>query len=492
MRIGTDGVSRSRRDFLVRGAYSLSSLAFASFLPVGPGCSTASTQGKGASNELDLLAPGEPGYADTILGYNATLNGRKDLPNPQLVALPRNETAVAEVLRLAHSKKLPLHIRGGGHSFEGLNTGPGMLLSLSGMNAIEVDASRNLVRVGAGARLGEVATALAAQGQWMPMGSCPSVGIVGLTLGGGYGLASRKLGLACDALKEVRLIDARGKSWVASERENRELFWAHRGGGGGNFGVVTQLTFKTTTVRRLSVLKVALPPEKAEELLKIWQASITQSRDELGIVLFMEGAASGMSEPVILAQYWGSPSEAHEAFRPFYPLFDKRKPIPTFKELSSLESFEFFGGPARAPLAPSQFKGKSHYFKRELSPSDSQGFLKELRAAGPGWLRVILDPYRGAIGRVPRDETAFVHRDALFSIQYRADWSQAEDRESVLRRLAALYGRMQPISSGAYVNYCDKELPSWDTAYYGSHLPRLRSVKRTVDPEGFFHHDLSL
>lgn len=433
----------------------------------------------------ETYRPGSREYEALRRGFNMAY----DDVRPTLITLPRTDEDVARVLEACRRQGLPLHLRSGGHSFEDTNTGPGVLMDLRHRKRVQVDPRRRLVTAEAGAKLGAVVTALAPHRLAIPTGSCPSVGVTGLTLGGGYGFLSRKLGLTCDALVEAELFDARARRWTASAQQNPELFWALRGGGGGNFGVVTRLTFRARPVpATATVLRARVRAADRLDFLTTWQSWIPSGPDDLTPLVYLAATRDGLDGPVVLAQHLGGVQEAERALAPFMPFLD----APELKEMPMLAAAEFFGGALDAPMRPVRFKSKSHFFNQALGRDEWSALLTKLDVPVDGVVAVMLDPWQGAIARVAADDTAFAHRDALLSIQYRADWDTPEQRASCVARLADLYASMAPRSSGAYVNYSDKDLTAAHRAYYRDNLERLRDVKRRFDGEGFFRHALSL
>lgn len=434
----------------------------------------------------ETFEPGAPGYDELTRGYNVAYHDVR----PRLITLPHSRDEIVRTLAMCQREKWPLHLRGGGHCFEDLNTGPGVLLDTRRMNRVLLANDRKTVTVEAGATLGAVHRALAPHGLTIPTGSCPSVGVAGLTMGGGYGLVSRKYGLTCDALVELELLDAQGRVHRVSRDENADLFWALRGGGGGSFGVVTQFTFSPKPITdEVCVLRARVRPELRLEFLNFWQSWITEGPDELTPLIYLAATARGIDGPVVLAQHCGNLSSARLALAPFWHFFESDSEI---KVASALEATEYFGGKLDAPLEPVRFKSKSHFFKRKFTDVEWGAFVDLLEKPIQGLVGLMLDPWQGAISRVPMDATAFAHRDALFSIQYRADWGLEAGKAGSLEALDQLYTLQSPLSNGAYVNYSDKNLSNWRHAYHGVHLQRLVDVKRRYDPDGFFRHALSI
>lgn len=436
---------------------------------------------------VEAFTPDTSGYEALVRGYNVAYHAVR----PRLITLPRTREEVIRVLAHCQREGWPLHLRGGGHAFEDLNTGVGVLLDMRRMSRVEVSPDRTRASVQAGATLGTLHQTLLPEGLILPSGTCPGVGVAGLTMGGGYGMLSRKYGLTCDSLLEAELIDAEGRLHLASAQENPELFWALRGGGGGNFGIVTRFTFALKPASATTcVLKARVRPELRRQFLAFWQAWISDGDEELTPLVYVATTSEGIDGPVVLAQHWGNEQNARVALAPFMPFLEPKELELT--ELSPLQAFEFFGGKLDAPMTPARFKSKSHFFKRRLSDAQWDAFIQLLSEPFDGLVGLMLDPWQGSIARVAMDDTAFFHRDALFSIQYRADWGTETEEAASLACLQRLYSSLTPLSDGAYVNYSDKSLPDWRNAYYGAHLQRLTDVKRRYDPGDYFRHPLSL
>lgn len=436
---------------------------------------------------VESFTPDASSYESLVRGYNVAYHSVR----PRLITLPRTQAEVIEVLSHCQREGWALHLRAGGHSFEDLNTGSGVLLDLRRMNGVEISPDKKTVSVQAGATLGKLHQTVLPQGLSLPSGTCPGVGVAGLTMGGGYGMLSRKYGLTCDSLLSVEVIAADGRVHTASAQEHPALFWALRGGGGGNFGIATRFTF---TVRRANakvcVLKARVRPDLRRQFLAFWQSWISDGDDALTPLVYVAATSQGIDGPVVLAQYSGKLASARLALEPFMPFLDPND--LELSELAPLRAFEFFGGKLDAAMTPARFKSKSHFFKRQLSDAQWDAFIEQLNLPIDGLVGLMLDPWQGAIARVPVNDTAFVHRDALFSVQYRADWITEAEEAAGLECLQRLYTTLTPLSDGAYVNYSDKSLPDWRTAYYGAHLQRLTEVKRQYDPNNYFRHPLSL
>lgn len=434
-----------------------------------------------------LLVPSHPQYG----AFNKTFNLRTAL-SPAIRLLCKSETAVAEAIAWARAHQVPFAVRGGGHSYEGLSNSRGLVIDMRLMNAITLDPARRTVTVGAGAALGEVYKKLAAHGLAIPAGSCPTVGVAGHTLGGGYGLLARNFGLACDNLLSVELIDANGQLLRASAAENSDLFWALRGGGTGSFGVVTKFEFQAHPVRNVSIfgLKWLVPtPAEAARLLSAWQSWIATVPKSTTVILT---AAKDPKTGQLLIRCAG------QSLAPLATLANTIAPLQKvgapvlykWQHVPFLNAVAYFAGGSEA-YPENYLKAKSSYVKSPIPEPALRELMQEI-LVNPVF--VAFDAYGGAIDDKRADETAFPHRAGnLCSIQYAAVWFDAKLTTARMAQVQKLHSVIAPhVSASAYANYCDLEIPNWAEAYWGENLPRLKEVKRKYDPENVFRHAQSV
>ncbi len=408
---------------------------------------------------------------------------------PDAVARPVDGIDVRDAVRFCTGKGIHVRARSGGHSYAGYSTAAqGVVLDLRKLNTVTVDAQAGTATVGAGAQLIDLYARLAQSSVTVPGGSCPSVGIAGVTLGGGFGLAARHLGLTIDSLRGVRIVTADGRLRSVDARADSDLLWALKGGGGGNFGVVTEFTFATHPMPASSTFfKVTWPWSSAAEAIEAWQAWAPHTNDKITSVLDISTGPSIST----FGQYLGSASDVPGLIAPL-----KAVPMATLTELTQ-ESYMMIqmrlAGCAAKTLAWCHTTGAAPggQMPREIFQAKSDYVVKPLPAAGrarmiaaaeaPGSGAFLCDAYGGAIDRVGADQTAFVHRGPLFCIQYYSgvtttDWVQQA------------WTKMRPFVSGmAYQNYIDPDLNGWEQAYYGSNLGRLKVTRTRIDPHHYFN-----
>ncbi|GAA4339958.1 FAD-binding oxidoreductase [Streptomyces venetus] len=418
-----------------------------------------------------LLRPGDPGFEDARKVFNP-LN---DDHVPVAVAQCESTSDVREAVRAA-ANHVPLAARSGGHSYVGYSAPHGGLtLDLRRMSAVEVQ-SNGVATMGAGAPLRDVYGGVAQANRCLPAGSCFTVGIAGVTLGGGIGVLQRRFGLTCDHLVGAEMVTADGRTLTVSAARTPDLFWALRGGGGGNFGIVTQFTFATDPAPALTVFVVGFPPGKVPEVLSAWQSWISAAPRELWANCNMTG---GDVPSCRVAGCFVGPSSSCNPL--LDDLISRSGVLPNRRTVQDREFFSamrfFSGSPERQ-----SFVASSRILSEQASSPDA---VASLLVGRPG-VSIILDPLGGAVADVGVQQTAFPHRKAFATAQIYASATAASEAE-VTRTVRDVVAGLASLGfGGGYVNYIDPALPDWAQAYYGPNLQRLRSVAHDYDPDGVF------
>jgi FAD/FMN-containing dehydrogenase len=432
-----------------------------------------------------VFTRGQTGFAPAAHIFDP----RFDHVLPDAVARPVDGTDVRDAIRFCTAQGVHVRARSGGHSYAGYSTAAsGVVIDLRRLDRITVDQGSGTALVGAGAQLIDVYGGLAAHGRTVPGGSCPSVGIAGVTLGGGFGLAARHLGLTSDSLIAVEIVTADGQLRSVDTATDPDLLWALRGGGGGNFGVVTAFTFATHPMpSSATYFEVTWPWSAAGEAIEAWQTWAPQATDGVTSILHLESAG-----PRIFAngQYIGPSGQLPAVVKPLLGAtgasLAANTELPYMRLQMLLAGCEGRTHPAchtvgTAPggvMPRETFRAKSDYVAQPLPAAGRAAMIAAAEHPGAGDL--LCDAYGGAIGRLAPSATAFVHRDPLFCIQYygagaSADW------------IDQAWHKLRPFVSGmAYQNYIDPALPGWQHAYYGQNLARLKATRARVDPHHFF------
>jgi len=453
------------------------------------------------ANELrgEVVLPGASAYEQARLLFDT----RFDSIKPRAVVFCESTVDVQRTVRWARKHAVRIVPRSGGHSYGGYSTTSGVIVDVSRLNGVALDPSHRAV-VGAGARLIDVYAGLAQHARTVPAGSCPTVGIAGLALGGGVGFASRKYGLTCDNLIEATVVLADGSAVVANAHAHPDLYWALRGGGGGNFGIVTRLVFRTHPVGQVATYAIEWNWSDAAKVVQAWQKLAPHAPDGLFSVLNLNAAVGGRARITSAGQLFGSADRLRELVKPLANAGTATRFSVTSR--SYLDAQEMWAGcsgtiaechlPPQGHLGRSTFKGKSSFANKPLTLGGINAMIRQIEAritTGSGSGIILLDSYGGAINRVKKDATAFVHRDALFSLQYLAYWEPSAAAEPNLRWLRNFYAAMRPyVSPFAYQNYIDPDLGNWERAYYGTNLRRLVAVKQRYDPKNVFRSSQSI
>jgi FAD/FMN-containing dehydrogenase len=448
-----------------------------------------------------LLRPTDAGYLTASRLYSTRYDGIR----PAAVAQCATTEDVQKCLAFIRATGMPVAARSGGHSYAGYSTTSGLVINLGPMKQVKATGA-NTATVGAGATLVDVYAGLASQNRSVPGGSCPTVGITGSTLGGGVGVVARKYGLSCDAVTAIDLVTVDGQAIRCTESSEADLYWAHRGGGGGNFGIVTAIEFQTHATQSLTHFLVRWDWSHAHDVVSAWQEWLPTTPNELWSSLHIDGAGSALDTPHVYASgvFVGSPSGLS-------PLLDSlqsasKAPMTSrYVQAGDYLSTMFVeGGCAnlttlechRADTNPGGKLGReanasrSDFIASPLTPAGVDVLLAGIERRRtlnlPGG-SVLFDAYGGAINSIAPGDTAFVHRDKLACLQYVAPWAASAPSPVVAANQAwldGLWGQLRPYVSGyAYLNYIDPKLADWQHAYYGANLARLTSVKAAADPK---------
>jgi FAD/FMN-containing dehydrogenase len=456
----------------------------------------------------DLIRPGDRGYVQA----RRLFEPRFDALEPAGIAYCHSPADVATCLSFVRKFRLPVRVRSGGHSYAGWSTVTGgLVVDVSAMNSVSFGS--NTVTVGAGLDLIHFYAALAASEVAVPGGSGPTVGIAGSALGGGIGALSRLYGTTSDNLTAIELVTADGSTLTCDGTHNSDVLWACRGGGGGNFGVATSLTFQTHALTELCVFSLTWPWSQAAAVVSAWQSWAPYASDAMWSTLRLSAGFGGAPALSVSGTYAGTPHGLARHLDRFYHRSGFEPATSVASQESYLDAMLVQAGCSAVPL-PACHTGpggrlprvpsfaKSDFF---TSPLSGRGLRKLLsgveriggiRGAVGGAGSAELSALGGAVNRVPAAATAFVHRDALFLAQYSTAWTSRGARDLVANQhswLRSYYRTLHRHANGeAYQNYVDPELRDWQQAYYGANYPWLKLVKATVDPANVFHFPQSI
>jgi FAD/FMN-containing dehydrogenase len=433
-----------------------------------------------------VIRPDDEAYEEARRVYNAMVDVR-----PAAIVRCATEDDVVAVVRLAAEKGMDLAVRGGGHSVPGFGTAEGAIVAdLSGLQSVRVDDATRTASAGGGTTWGRFNDVTAAHGLATTGGIISTTGIGGLTLGGGIGYLCRGHGLSCDNLVSARVVTADGSLVTADENENADLFWALRGGG-GNFGVVTEFTYRLHPVTTIYGGPMFFELADGAAVLRYFRDFIATAPREFGGFPAFQIAPplpfvpeNRAGEPfVALVSCWTGPEE------------EGRQILDGFRAVSAPVAEHI--GPMPYPALNSAFDGLvppglQHYWKaayvRDLTDEAIAVHMEHGPKVPTVNSTVHLYPIDGAVHDVPGDATAFGHRDANFAPVIAGMWPDPADNEANIRWVRDYYAAIAPHSdAGGYINFASPDDQDKVADNYGANYRRLGEIKRRYDPDNLFH-----
>ncbi len=429
-----------------------------------------------------LIGPEDDGYDAHREVWNAMVDRR-----PALIARCERSTDVAAAIRHARGEGFEVGVKCGGHSVLGHSVpNGGLMIDLTPMSAVIVDPDARRARVQGGALLRFLDRASQQHGLATTAGNVSHTGVGGLTLGGGMGWLARQAGLACDNVEAFTVVTAGGEIVRASSDENPDLHWGLRGGG-GNFGVVTEFTFRLhPIVGRATVVELAFPAADALEPMRRWRDLLPDAPRKATLTA---DAITVAGQPIVSIGYvWvGDPDEASaylSTMRNIGQPADESVAQMSYLELQSIGDANHHHGKRRY--------ANGHYL-RELTDAAIEAFISRgvAHQDGVDWTKVPnggFQAYGGAIGDVPSEDSAFSHRDTLVEFFGGHTWTDAAEDAQRMDSARAFGTALEPFASGVYVNVlADDDAAGVRRAYGDAKLLRLIELKRRWDPENVFH-----
>jgi FAD/FMN-containing dehydrogenase len=434
----------------------------------------------------EVISSEDDGYEEARRVYNAMIDRR-----PAVVVRAVNAGDVIACVNAAGEAGLDLSIRGGGHSVPGFGTNDGgIVIDLSRMRGVRVDPTARTARAEGGATWGDFNAATNAFGLATTGGIISTTGVAGLTLGGGIGYLARGVGLSIDNLISADVVLADGRFVTASERENEDLFWAIRGGG-GNFGVLTSLEYRVHPIKEIYGGPMFFELEEAGNVLRFYRDYIADASEQMGLFPAFQIAPPLPFIPedrhgdtfIALVGCWAGPvEEGPKRFEPFHDL------APVVAEFVGPMPYPALNGAFDGLVPP----GLQHYWKANFVTELTDEAIAAHEEFGPQVpvvnSTVHIYSINGAASRVPADATAFGHRDATFATVIAGMWPDPRQNEANIAWVRRYYEATAPHSQeGGYVNFAAADDQDRAQANYGSNYERLVEVKRRYDPGNLFH-----
>ncbi len=433
-----------------------------------------------------LQRPGDPAYDEARTVWNAMIDRR-----PALISRCSSAADVQESVRFARRHGLLVAVRGGGHNIAGNAVcDAGLMIDLSPMKAVTVDPTARTARAEPGATLGDLDEATQQHGLATPVGINSTTGLAGLTLGGGFGWLTRKHGLTCDNLVGADVVTADGNLRHASESEHPDLFWALRGGG-GNFGVVTAFDLRLHPVgpEVFSGL-VVYPLEQGRSALHQYRRYAAALGDETAVWAVLRKAPP---LPFLPEDVHGSPvavfavfhaGDAAEGERILQPVRGFGTPCGEHMAAQPYVAWQQAFDPLLTPGARNYWK--SHNFA-EVTDGLVDVLVEYAGNVPSPHCEIFLGQLGGAANRIPRDATAYPHRDAAFVANVHSRWETPAEDDACIAWAKDFYTAAEPYATGGvYVNFLSEDETDRVRSAYGSNYDRLAAAKRTYDPGNVF------
>lgn len=417
-------------------------------------------------------------------------NGMVDR-SPGVIVRCAGAADVLQAVDFARRNDLVVAIRGGGHNIAGNAVcDHGVVIDMSAMRSVRVDPKGRRAWVEPGCTLADVDRETQAFGLVVPTGINSTTGIAGLTVGGGFGWTTRRLGMTIDNLLSADVVTADGRLVRAAPDENPDLFWAIRGGG-GNFGIVTSFEFQLHPLGPEVLAGLVVHPfENSGELLRAYREVVADAPDELTCWVVMRKAPPlpflpaewhGREVLVFAMCYAGDPAEGERATRPLRSL---GQPIADVVGRQSFAAWQTAFDPLLTPGARNYWK--SHDFE-QLSDDAIKVLLEGIRSLPGPECEVFMAQVGGAMSRVAPDATAYPHRSAHFIMNVHTRWQDRKDDNVCVAWARMLFGAMAPYATGsAYVNFMPDDEVDRIEKVYGSNYKKLAEIKRRYDPENLF------
>ena len=427
----------------------------------------------GKSLDGELFTPDSSGYDAIRRPANVAYGDVR----PQLVVRCRSVSDVARAIAYATATGTRVAPRGGGHCFAGRSSTDGIVLDMAALDGLAV-ADDGVATIGAGARLGPVYAGLHLYGRTLPAGCGPTVGITGLTLGGGIGLLGRVHGLTCDRLVGAQVVLADGRVVDCDDDHEPDLFWALRGAGGGQFGVVTSLRFDTVPEPMTTRIEARWSDIDLEELVSAWENWAPDAPDGLTVNLSLVSEPGAAVQATLFGASVLEKGSTEELLR---ELIDRARVVPAIELRTGLPYHQLkstFADPRDVPERALRLR--SELFSRSLAPPTLASLLTQLgEPRTTGRRELAFTAIGGAFNRVAEDATAFAHRSERFLLEHIAEPADPWVDGSWKTAHADGSGRVYP-------NFPDAALEDWAVAYHAGNHPRLAAVKDAYDPHRFF------
>ncbi len=437
-----------------------------------------------------IVLPSDPSYDADRQESNPAFQAY-----PQVIVYCRSEYDVVQCIQWAQQYGIWVAVRSGGHSTAGYSVNDGMVIDVSKMNSVILNEPEQLVYVGAGCDFDHFNAQMASTGWHVPTGACGSVCVGGFVQGGGYGYTSRNFGIQCDSVVNFRVALADGSVVNANADQNSDLYWAMRGGTGGNFGILLQVTYRMVPLASVWAFAVQWDPAYGAQVLQLQQQQfMLDGPPQLG---YMMNLGYYPTSPVTMVQgmYCGSAEDGKAAIESWLAIPTAQLLVDQTGSYPAMDVYledHPYSLPYDLPDGACETKA-SCYIGSMLAQSDWQRIVDYFSTSPNPYSLAYTEPYGGAINAYPVGDSAFIHRSAYCDFVADVFWTNPDEQAQMTAWLDGLMALVLPFSNGeVYQNYCDARLANWQQAYFGSAYPQLQQVKAAYDPGNFFRYQQSI
>lgn len=407
---------------------------------------------------------------------------------PLVIVFCKNNEDVKNAILWATENDISIRIRSGRHHYEGYSTGNDVIIiDVSNMNDIYVDDKNNLVQIQAGVRNRELYEELGNNLYPFPGGGCPTVGVVGFTLGGGWGYSSRLLGLGCDNLIELEMINYKGELIIANDKINSDLFWACKGAGSGNFGVITSMKFNIPKeIKNATLVNIDYPNINLNDsinLVKTWQ-NLYKNLDRRANFKFVIYNSKERGRGIkITGLFYGNTDELNKILLPIRSI-----PASMNIELKYMTVLEANREIQNSHPDYEKYKSGGRFVFRDFNDSEIENLINitSKRPEGSEYVAISFYGLGGAILDKKKESASFNYRDANFILGFQSVWE--ENLHAPINRewLQNKFQYIKSITKGSFINFPISNLDNYEEEYYGENINKLRKIKTKYDPENIF------
>lgn len=431
----------------------------------------------------EIITKESANYEDERESWNRAID-----KYPSVIIFCHTKVDISNAIKWCKKNSLEFRIRSGKHHYEGYSTGNDIIvIDVSKMRKIEVDMKKNLVKIQGGVRNREIYEVMGNMGYPFPGGGCPTVGVSGLALGGGWGYSCRLLGLTADSLSELELVDYKGDTIIASEQINQDLFWACRGAGGGNFGVITSMIFKIPSkYNMVTLIGIDYMEIGFDEFVRIFEIWINFFKDldrRINLKMSIYNSKKKGKGIRITGLFYGNKEEASKILEPFKSIC-----AATTFDLDYISVLEANRRIQDGHPPYEKYKSSGRFVYNDFHRSEIKEIIDLIneREEGSIYTAVTLYGLGGAVNDSGKKDTAFYYRDAKFIMGFQSVWEDNIYAQKNIEWVKAKQTYIRSITVGAYVNFPCAELKNYEEEYYGENIEKLKAVKRKYDPYNIF------